>query len=234
VDRAGLDILHEDDVLLIAARDFAGAARSGSVLLSFTGIGHAMGGIDVQRPEFFASGRRFDSVIFVTDKRRSWGNAVDFALVERVIAGRIAGKRLFAIGNSMGGFLAILASRHLPIEAVVAFCPQYSVRAEDAPWEDRWAEYRDAIGDWRVPNLDGCFGEDVRYCIFSGGAGLDGRQARLFPVRRNIDHVLAPAWGHNVAKFLKAQGKLAQAIEAGFVGGDVMAMVPGLVRLSPR
>jgi hypothetical protein len=42
-----------------------------------------MGGINVQKPEFFGAGRSFDNIIFITDKTRSWGNQLDFDSIKR-------------------------------------------------------------------------------------------------------------------------------------------------------
>jgi hypothetical protein len=128
----------ENEYLRITARQALSDERSGGVLLSFTGVGHAMGGIDVQQPEFFGAGRGFDNIIFVSDLTRSWGNHIDFPLLAERVAPFIAGRRVFCIGNSMGGFLAILASRYIEIEASISFAPQYSINPETAPWEDRW------------------------------------------------------------------------------------------------
>ena len=55
------------------------------ILLSFTGIGHGMGGIDVQRPEFFGAGKSFGNVIFMSDRKRSWGNSLDFGRLIEVL-----------------------------------------------------------------------------------------------------------------------------------------------------
>lgn len=75
---------------------------SGGVLLSFTGVDHAVGGIDVQKPEFYGAGKGFDNVIFINDLTRSWGNALDYDLILETIAPLVQGRKIFTTSNSPG------------------------------------------------------------------------------------------------------------------------------------
>ena len=121
-----LDTIYEDENVRIRTNAGEGP-RCGTVLLSFTGIGHAMGVINVQRPEFVSTGIRMGRVIFISDLNRTWDNGLDFPRVAEVIAPYTRGSRVLAIGNSIGGFLSVIASNDLPIETSLSFASQFTV-----------------------------------------------------------------------------------------------------------
>jgi hypothetical protein len=201
-------ILFEDEHLKIASRAQAPVRGGSRTLLSFTGVGHGMGGINVQKAEFFGTGRHFDNLLFITDKTRSWGNQLDFAGIAERLAPFREGVQMSAIGNSMGGFLAIVAAHFMPMNRVIAFVPQFSVDPEIVPWETRWKEYRDEIPGYRIRDVGGYVTENTQYFVFSGGVGLDRRQARLFPVMDNLHHYSFPDIEHGLAADLKEAGLL--------------------------
>ena len=124
----------------------------------------------------------------------------------------------YAIGNSMGGFLAIVMSRFLPIETVIAFAPQFSVDPNVVPWEDRWKVYRDAIEAYHIRDAGSYFVSGTTYFLLSGGRGADLQQARLYPVQSNVNHFLFPELHHKVAAALKAAGKLNMVVQQAFDG----------------
>lgn len=177
-----------------------------------------MGGIDVQKAEFFGAGRSFDNVVFITDKKRSWGNSIDFNELASLVSPFCDGASTYAIGNSMGGFLAIVMSSYVRIDCVVAFVPQFSVCPQIVPWETRWTEYRSQIIDYHIQDVAASFVSGTRYVLFSGGRGLDRRQARHFPVSENIHHFIFPKIEHSVAIDLKEMNILDRVIGASFAG----------------
>nr|WP_236638387.1 alpha/beta hydrolase [Mangrovicoccus ximenensis] len=209
--------IEESDALRVLARDPPDSGQK-RILLSFTGIGNQMGGMQVQEPEFFTAGNAFDNIFFISDLMRSWGNAYDFAALCDRLGPHLAGREVCALGNSMGGFLAILAAAHLDIEAVAAFVPQFSVAPHVVPEETRWREHVGAIRDWRVPSLDGRFNRRTRYHVFSGNTGEERVHSRLFPVQPNLFHAVPRRSGHRLAKKLKERGVLRDVISAAWEG----------------
>ena len=228
-----MQTLFEDDVLAVAVQRPEAGAGNGAVLLSFTGVGLAMGGIDVQKPEFLASGQGFDAVVFITDKTRSWGSAVDFDRIRALVRPLAAGRPVHAIGNSMGGFLAILASHHLRLGRVLAFAPQFSVDPAVVPWETRWRKYTAGIARHVPLTAGSAMVGRSRYYVFSGGLGLDRQHAALFPVRDNLVHHVFPDVDHDVAKRLKTAGHLVQTIRACLEGRWRLGFPVPAERLSP-
>jgi len=210
--------LFEDPHLKVQARHDRAAGPGARILVSFTGVGHAMGGLQVQKAEFFGAGERFANTVFVTDLTRSWGNRIDFVQLAALLAGLAGQGEIVTIGNSMGAFLAIEVTRHVPVTAALAFAPQFSVSRSVVPWEKRWAKWRARITDFSVPDLAGSFTGQTRYTVLSGGAGPDLRHAHLFPVAPNIHHFVFPRFGHNVARDLKARGALGEVVARGCAG----------------
>lgn len=176
--------------------------RDARVLVSFTGIGHKMGAVDVQAPEFQKVGTRFDATYFVSDLTRSWGNRLDFGVLGQLIATHTPGATIDVIGNSMGGFLAVLFARFVPSRTVIAFAPQYSAKPDVVPFDNRWRKYRDAITDWRHPSLEGAFQDGTAYYLFIADDDYDARHAAMFPHLPNV-HVTLMDGTHGLAQNLK-------------------------------
>ncbi|NOX40367.1 MAG: hypothetical protein GXP05_07580 [Alphaproteobacteria bacterium] len=189
-----------------------------TVLLSFTGIGHAMGGLDVQTPEFFGAGRGFDNVIFISDLARSWGNALDFDEIVAALRPFVAGRKIFAIGNSMGGFLGVVMSNLLEIDTVVAFVPQFSVSARVLWSEHRWRNHRVHIKEFKIPSLADQFNAKTQYYLFSSNSWPDRKHWKRFPAQPNIENIVLKDGAHNLAAGLKKSGQLSGLIEACFTG----------------
>ena len=205
-------VFHEDEYLKLCAPRHAAGRNGDRLMLSFTGIGHAMGGIEIQKPEFFRTCTTRADVLFVIDKTRSWGNRLDFKIISDIVKERFANRRICTIGNSMGGYLAIVASAFIDTDVCLAFAPQYSVDPAEVPWERRWRKYRDQIPDFRLKNANAYFRPGTRYYVFSSGQRPDIRHARQFARRTNIFHYVFRRTGHEVALALKETGRLGRLV----------------------
>lgn len=202
-----MHVLFADDFLELTVRD-EHTSSDGPVLLSFTGIGHQTGGVDVQQTEFYGAGRSLANVIFIKDLTRSWGNAIDFEQIARLVEPYTKGREVFAIGNSMGGFLAVLASKFMKIDVVVGLVPQFSVSSNVLPKENRWKRYRKHITEYKFESLEGCFVPDTQYYLISGAVGDDAMHWINFPNMPNVHNLVFGNFGHGLAKQLKRAGRL--------------------------
>lgn len=228
-----VEILYEDELMKISSTRKYHHLDGGAVLLSFTGIGLGMGGIDVQNPEFLGAGKSFDNTVFITDKTRSWGNSLDFDLIYETIMPLCANCDNYAIGNSMGGFLAIVASHYLPIKTSISFVPQYSVNPLEVPWESRWLVYRNAIKNFSISNVSQYLVDTTRYYIFSGTSGPDQQHAELFPIKSNIYHYAFPELSHDLAVELKQRGLLRSIVRSCVAGDESLNINLNFNKLSP-
>lgn len=177
-------------------------------VLCFTGVGHGMGAINIQREEFVGTGSSFGSMIFITDKTRSWGNALNVERICDLIAPYVAGRELHALGNSMGGFLAVVFSSFLKLQTCVAFVPQFSVKNDIVPEERRWRNFRAQIKAFRFPSLEGHFVPECEYFLFSGAEESERPHWSQFPRLSNVRNIVVEECGHDLAGDLKATGLL--------------------------
>ncbi|WP_141521605.1 alpha/beta hydrolase [Novosphingobium sp. PC22D] len=208
LEQRGTDTVFENAVLRVTA---LGDPDAPGVFVCFTGTLLAMGGIDAE--EFVGSTRLPGfSALFVSDLARSWYNAFAPETFTEAIADRIAGKRVITLGNSMGGYGAIWASKYLPVETVIAFAPQFSMHPEVMPGEKRWRNFRRKIGQWRHRSMEDHFREDVRYYTINGDAPEDREHWTQFPSGANMEHLLVADTGHYPAARFKQAGILSEVI----------------------
>jgi len=192
--------------------------QSDTLVLSCAGVGTKRG----QMPPFefikAASGNGAHSVLFVSDKTRSWLSApgLQAEIVEQMemLMKRLAPKRVVAMGNSMGGFMALNLSRVLPIDVSIAFTPQYSVDKTIVPEETRWRFFRDQIVKFTVPKVENLPQEYGQHYVFHGGEQDEYIHWSKFPIQKNLRHYIFPANDHNIAKTLKEHNLLAPIIDA--------------------
>lgn len=187
------------------------------LVVAFTGIGHALGGI--QTEEF---GRSLEygapSIIFVIDKNRHWYNHGLGSRIVPTVNGLISQlgefRRVVTLGNSMGGFGAIIFAKHLShCAAAIAFCPQSSVHPEIAPFDKRWMNWRGDIRDWDIPDSLTELDPRISYHLFFGmDDTTDLRHAKRFGDLPGVSVNLVGGCGHEIAAGLKRQGKLAETI----------------------
>lgn len=215
-----IKIRYEDDNLLI--RHFSG--NSDTLVLAFTGIGKGMGSIPPDEFVGTAIGREQNSVAFIVDKRRGWYSHKD--MIERIctevtaIAAESGTQRMVSIGNSMGGYGAILLTKWLPIDIAVALSPQVSMRG-DVINEHRWEKHRKNLGPNLAHSLVDAIGKTCRYyAVFGAYDKRELAHAALLPDVPNLKILKLPYADHKVAAMLKAAGLQSKMIRAMFERDD--------------
>ena len=203
--------------------DFCDGA-GGDLVIAFASVGH-----DPTRapaPEFIATatGRGTAAAprraLFVSDASRSWGNAPEFApaliaALERVTA-RAPVAQIATLGLSMGAYCALVAAQILPVDVVLAFSPQASVRPGAVPGETRWARWTEALPPliWPEAPLPA-----RGHAYLFHGAADDLPHARHFPRAPGTDQLIFPGRGHSgLVPHLKARGALAGLLQAALAG----------------
>ena len=159
-----MKIFYEDDFLKIS---YSNEFKSDRCLVVFTGVGHAMGAINIQREEFYNQ-HKLGKVIWITDKKRSWGNNLNIKKISNAVKKISENRKIYIIGNSMGGFLAILFSKFLEAKKVISFSPQFSVCPDIVPDEIRWMNYRQFIDEYRYKDLSDSFDKNTKYALLIG------------------------------------------------------------------
>lgn len=187
---------------------------SGIHVVSFTGIGFQMGGI--QTEEFRRSLSRADrrhTVTYVIDKAKSWFNTTGDEILATLVERTALAERVVTLGNSMGGFGAVLFAGLLPrCDRAIAFAPQFAISPTRMPeGEYRWPLLRAAIPAHRFEHALVHHVPGRRYQVFCGAnSGLDRLHAELFKAEGGdaADVLLVGHGRHNIAADLKASGSL--------------------------
>jgi hypothetical protein len=125
--------------------DDAAIAQADRLVVTFAGIGPGRRPKGVPAPEFLGSASRYGVAVSVADKNRSWGNALDVPRIADAILRIADGRPISTLGNSMGGFLAVLFSTPLRATHAVAVAAQFSIAHSIIPNEHRWDQFSDAI-----------------------------------------------------------------------------------------
>lgn len=215
-EREGYETIFNDDSMTVLRIP----GRADDCIISFTGVGHALGGIDLQNPEFSKSNGD-ETKIFIIDKQRSWGNNLDWGKLEALLAPLTQTAQITTIGNSMGGFLAILSANRLGATHAIAFAPQWSIDPGIVPQETRWAAYREKITHIRFPDLSDAIKHSIRYSVFFGNGGRDAEHLAHFAQNvTNLDLIVFEDCEHDVARFLKDKDQLYQTINTCRAGGN--------------
>ncbi|MDZ4095066.1 MAG: hypothetical protein U1D35_09180 [Paracoccaceae bacterium] len=196
--------------------------RTQRLVISFSGVGN----LRHEEPplEFFrlAGWDGENHVLFVTDESRSWLNGPGMAerIVETVhrFVAQTSATSVIALGNSMGGTMAIHLSQMMPIDAVIALVPQYSADPSGVPEETRWRYFRRKIEQFRFSGIGDLPVERTRFIILHGGSTDEWAHARRFPVLAGLDHYILPACDHNLARTLHADKRLAPILRHAMLG----------------
>jgi hypothetical protein len=207
----------------VTHRRFETVARSGPVtvqglggaadtlVIAFASIGH-----DATRapsPEFVASSTAQDRpALFVLDEGRSWGLSPDFATALRAAVAGIRARqsitRIVTLGQSMGGHCALRAARLIPVDATLAFGPQWN------PRDPRWRPWTDHLPPDPPP-----VGQ-AGWTVLMHAMADDAEQALPFPQAAGIDHILFDGLTHSaLCPHLKARGVL-QGLTDALATGD--------------
>ena len=202
---------------------------AGSEVL-FVTFGGIAGGLGVAPFEFAAitAGLGVDT-IFVRDVRQAWyqrglpGYGSDVAEVARslgALVGQHPYRRVVMLGNSMGGFAALLFGALLGADEVHAFSPQTFVSAalRRRHGDGRWPEQVEAMhaateSGRRVEDLLGVLAAgDLRHgplhVHFSTASALDGLHARRLKGLPGVRLHAYAGGGHKLVGDLKADGRL--------------------------
>ncbi|WP_420588091.1 alpha/beta fold hydrolase [Marivita sp.] len=208
MSEAEIPLLYENGPLRIRYLEGVGC----DLIVSFSGVGTKR---NVEPPPEFpgiASADRQNHVLFVSDKSRSWlngdGMANQILCCIRATVDHINAERVIAIGNSMGGTMALHLSRFFDFERVIAFTPQYSVLENEVPEEDRWFYFRKQIRSYPFPRVEGLRPKTTKYYIFHGDEHRELAHAMRFPKAPGISHYIVPKTDHKVAAELRDRGAL--------------------------
>ncbi len=196
--------------------------RFETLVVSFSGVGSERAAPPVE--EFFsiASDHGNNHVLFVIDESRCWLNNGD--MIEKILVAirqtvaKTGAQRVVALGNSMGGTMALIVARYFTFDAAIAIVPQYSVDPEVVPEEHRWRFFRRQIQGFRFPVVDTFRADRTRYYLLHSCIPKEQRQALRFPEVPGVGQYMIPGAGHRLATYLKRKGVLEPLIRYAIAG----------------
>jgi len=187
-------------------------------IISFAGIGFGDGNIQITEFHKSLSGSPND-LYFVIDKSRSWYNE-NFTKIRDLINTDLTRRniaRVSTIGNSMGGFGALIfASQFSGCRAAMAFTPQSTVDPSIVPWESRYLNLIQQVSVWNGLDATKSLSPDIRYDVFYGNSNSWDLQhaSRLSAcAHKSLRIHIIPQAGHEVATYLKKTGALNAIIQ---------------------
>lgn len=170
-------------------------------IVSFSSIGNTIQGVN---REFYNLKNNGYNVIWVLDHNKSYFSAIDINEITK----HIKTYNVYAIGNSMGGFNAIMFSNFYPTQKVLAFSPQFSMDKTIVPWEDRW---RKQITWKKFKYPKATFVNWTDYCLITGHKAKDQKHMSMMPDTPNINKQTVFG-GHVIAEKFKKSGNLYRLI----------------------
>lgn len=168
---------------------------------------------DLDRPAFgegFLQDRQLSAVHIVNGRNR-WYHEPDWceAINAAALASRIYA-RVVTYGSSMGGYAALLFSKHLDAQVVLALSPQYSRDPRKVPFETRWAAHRRE--PW-LPELSGPLPRDrAVIVIYDPMVAADRNHVDCIANEMEVARLTLPYAGHGTAAFLSEVGLLAPLV----------------------
>jgi len=192
------------------------------LIVSFAGVGTRPK--DVPAPIFVGTSSNFgeNHVLYIADETRSWMNGEGIAeqIVDIVQTYRDENdiEEVVTLGNSMGGFSAIVLADLMHVDRVIAFGPQYSMRSEIVPEEERWRRYFNKIDTWRFDYVGEMAQKDTTYYIVHGDRDGETDHWRRFPRGKMINHYIVQNAGHRLPTMLRKRKRLKALVQQGFEG----------------
>jgi hypothetical protein len=191
--------------------------QDNTLVISLAGVGSKR----AEQPpcEFFkmASQDGAHHVLFVSDASRSWLNAPGLAKVIVTAiedaADMINATRIVALGNSMGGTMALLLAQITRIDVAISVVPQFSVHPERVPEEIRWKFFRNQITDWPFEAVESLPTDHTQTIILHGGTHDERVHLDRYPRDRKALHFVFPEMNHRLASRLHGDKRLAPIIK---------------------
>ncbi len=194
--------------------------RDPRLIVSFTSVGTKRHEWPAKEFIEVSSQQGANHVMCISDISRSWMNA-DGMLEKTITTIRRYAKAhgitsIMAIGYSMGGYNALILGRHMQLERVVSFSPQYSVHPDVVRRENRWVYFRRRIVTWPHREMDQLPPASTPVYIFHGDGPKERMHWKRYPTGNNIRHYIFQNSGHMFVEKLKEKKALYKIARAGF------------------
>lgn len=189
------------------------------MVVVFTGLNAGFGGAPLDEFAGSASRGGENSVLFVTDRRATWYSApglwakvVDLVKYLRTSEGI---DEIVSLGNSMGGYGALLLPQEVRVRRAIAFSPQLTLD-RGLTDDDRWPDIMGRYGTMPARNVGETFAttRTQYYLTAGGGCREDVDHLGFAPEMARVHRWILPKGRHNLAGTLKDAGILYDVVGA--------------------
>ncbi|WP_010137243.1 hypothetical protein [Oceanicola sp. S124] len=155
-----------------------------------------------------------DNVLFFADPGETWLNGE--RLVEEIVEWASAYRReceaqsVMALGQGMGGFMALAMPAYLEIDVALALSPLYAIPARAIPEGQ-------GLDDLRLHNLGEVLGSHADYYLIHGEAPGEAAHLESFPLAPNLHQFVLPTGGRTVPQMLDDADLTAEVLERAFL-----------------
>lgn len=210
-----IDTVLQDEELIL--RWLPGRARR--MVVVFTGVRAGFGGAPLDEFAGSASHGGENSVLFVTDRRGTWYSAPGLwskiVKLIRYLRKSEGIEEIVTLGNSMGGYGALLLPQDLRVRRAIAFSPQLTLD-RDLTDDGRWPDIMKRYGTMPARNVGETFGSTRTqyYLTAGGGCSEDVEHLNFAPEMSRVHRWILPRGKHNLAGTLRDAGLLYDVIGA--------------------
>lgn len=231
--RSPIRTLLENDALRVRWLE----GRSDRMVVVFGGVQHNLGGVPMDEFTGSVSEAGETHVVFVNDLKCTWYSTPGLSeqIVETIsnLVKSHSISDLRTVGNSMGGYGAVLFAGRLGVKRALAISPQVSMHPA-AISEPRWMHFRPDFGDDLSEGLHVCLPPPPTDVVFLFGKKDKGdqRQAALLPAASaapsNLHIFSVKGCGHDAVKQFKQAKLLRDIIRIGISGS--LTELPAVLR----
>ncbi len=192
--------------------------RGKRMVVVFTGMHAGVMGQPLDEFAGSAWGGGENNVLFVTDRRATWYAAPGLwrriVKLVKYLRDSEGLREVISLGNSMGGYGAMLLPRDVRVTRVVAFSPQVTMDRKLLA-DDRWPDVG-ARFTLPVRNVGDVIGRARAHFYVMAGADCapDLEHLALLPDHKRLHRYILAKGRHNVAHRLKSAGVLGDVIAA--------------------
>ncbi|MEM8850265.1 MAG: hypothetical protein AAGE03_09545 [Pseudomonadota bacterium] len=187
--------------------------QTNRLVVVFMGMHGGVGGQPLDEFAGSASSNGTNNVLFVTDRRASWYAAPGLwrriVRLIRYMRKSEGIREIITLGNSMGGYGALLLPRDLRVARAIAFSPQVTMDRSILD-DQRWPDVQKRWGTLPVRSVAEMIDSTrTEYYLAAGGdCAEDLAHLDLIPEMPRVHRFIFPGAQHNLARALKQQGLL--------------------------
>lgn len=206
--------------------------KTNTTLISFSGINFEALKVGIaspsalMQPEFVHTSPHIGDRFWIIDKKRSWGNLVDWAWLSNLLKSYLENKRVICVGTCTGAHNAIKFSYFAQADRVFAFTPHWTIDTNVIPEEYFDPVSREirikAMETLKHSTLHGLINSKTEYIFSWSPDRIDVPHMLGFPKLPNIKTIMFSDWDHYIPARLAKEKLLYPFIEQGIIADNAV------------